>query len=282
MTTLAYLNGRYVDRREALVPVDDRGFLFGDGIYEVTRAWNGALLEAEAHLRRLRCGIDALALDGVPDELPEISRALLRNNGLLTGHALVYWQITRGVATPRTHHYPPADTPLTIYASATTFVPPDAARATGVGTITVPDLRWARCDLKTVNLLPNVMARQKAVATGAWEAIMVRDGAVTEGAATNVFGVIDGILRTHPRSNYILHGVTREIVSELAAGIDLPLREDPLLVDEIPHLTECFLTGTTTDVMPVVTIDGHPVGDGRPGPIAGRLHAALIARWSMG
>ncbi len=282
MTALAYLNGRYVDRRDAVVPVDDRGFLFGDGVYEVTRARDGVLLELERHVRRLRRGIAGLALDFSPDDLPTISQKLLRDNGLTRGDALVYWQITRGAASPRTHQYPPAGTPVTVYANAAAFVVPHAQRGTGVGTITVPDLRWARCDLKTVNLLPNVMAKQKAIAAGAWEAIQLRDGTVTEGAATNVFGVIDGVVHTHPTSNYILPGVTREVVLEVAAEIDVPVQETPLFVDDLPHLSECFLTGTTNDVMPVVSIDGRPVGHGRPGPIAGRLYAALMARWRMG
>jgi D-alanine transaminase len=126
------------------------------------------------------------------------------------------------------------------------------------------------------------LAKQEAVAAGVHEAILVRDGVVMEGAATNVFGVIDGVIRTHPRTNYILAGITREVVLELAAEMGMAVREEPMFVDDIPRLGECFLTGTTNDVMPVVAIDGKPVGDGRPGPIAGRLYSALIARWRVG
>jgi D-alanine transaminase len=138
------------------------------------------------------------------------------------------------------------------------------------------------CDLKTVNLLPNVLAKQKAVAAGVHEALLMRDGVIMEGAATNFFGVIDGMVRTHPKTNNILPGITREVVLELAAELGIAVREEPMLVDDIPRLTESFLTGTTNDVMPVVAIDGRPVGDGRPGPIAGRLYSALMNRWRVG
>jgi D-alanine transaminase len=276
-----YLNGRYVDRDEAVVSVDDRGFVFGDGVYEVTRARDGILLEVDRHVRRLERSLAGLDIAYAPGDLPAISLRLLRDNNLARGEATVYWQVTRGAAA-RTHWFPPAGTPVTVYASATPFTPPHDKRATGVGTILVPDQRWARCDLKTVNLLPNVLAKQKAVAAGMHEALLVRDGVVMEGAATNFFGVIDGVVRTYARSNYILPGITREVVLELAEELGIAVEQGPIFVDDIPRMSECFITGTTNDVMPVVTIDGRAVGDGRPGPIAGRLYSALIARWRVG
>ncbi|HSY83825.1 MAG TPA: aminotransferase class IV [Gemmatimonadaceae bacterium] len=277
-----YLNGKFVDRGDAVVSVDDRGFVFGDGVYEVTRSRDGVLLEVDRHVRRLERSLAGLDLAYSPADLPAISSRLLRDNGLARGEATVYWQVTRGAASPRTHQFPPVDTPVTVYASASIFTPLHDKRASGVGTILVPDQRWARCDLKTVNLLPNVLAKQKAVAAGMHEAILMRDGVIMEGAATNFFGVIDGVVRTHPTSNYILPGITRAVVLELANELGLAVREEPMFVDDIPRLSESFLTGTTNDVMPVVAIDGRPVGDGRPGPIAGRLYSALIARWRVG
>jgi|SRR5580704_9747070 D-alanine transaminase len=277
-----YLNGKFVDRGDAVVSVDDRGFVFGDGVYEVTRSRDGVLLEVDRHVRRLERSLAGLDLAYTPADLPAISLRLLRDNGLARGEATVYWQVTRGAASPRTHQFPPVGTPVTVYASASTFTPLHDKRASGVGTILLADQRWARCDLKTVNLLPNVLAKQKAVAAGMHEAILMRDGVIMEGAATNFFGVIDGVVRTHPTSNYILPGITRAVVLELAHELDLAVREEPLLVDDIPRLSEGFLTGTTNDVMPVVAIDGKAVGDGRPGPIAGRLYSALIARWRVG
>jgi len=282
MTGTVYVNGQFLDRDEAVVSVDDRGFVFGDGVYEVTRSRDGMLLEVDRHVRRLERSLAGLDLAYSPAELPAISLRLLRDNGLARGEATVYWQVTRGAASPRTHQFPPAGTPVTVLASASPFTALHEKRASGVGTILLPDQRWARCDLKTVNLLPNVLAKQKAVAAGVHEAILMRDGVIMEGAATNFFGVIDGVVRTHPRSNYILPGITREVVLELAHELGLAVREEPMFVDDIPRLSESFLTGTTNDVMPVVAIDGKPVGDGRPGPIAGRLYSALIARWRVG
>src|SRR5579862_8526235 len=266
---VVYLNGAFVDRDEATISVDDRGFVFGDGVYEVTRSRDGVLLEVDRHVRRLERSLAGLDLSFSPADLPSISLRLLRDNGLARGEATVYWQITRGAAAPRTHQFPPAGTPVTVYASASPFAALHDKRATGVGTILLPDQRWARCDLKTVNLLPNVIAKQKAVAAGMHEALLQRDGVIMEGAATNFFGVIDGVIRTHPRTNYILPGITREVVLELADELNMVVREDPMFVDDIARMSECFLTGTTNDVMPVVSIDGRSIGDGRPGPIAG-------------
>jgi D-alanine transaminase len=280
---LVYLNGRYVPRNEAVVSVEDRAFLFGDGVYEVTRTINGTLIEAARHVRRLERGLAGLSLPFTPAQAAEllgVSARLLAENGLMTGESLVYWQVTRGAA-PRLHQFPPAGTPPTVYASAAAFTPPHAKRGTGVAAITHPDIRWARCDLKTVNLLPNVLAKQAAVAAGAYEAMLIRDGVVTEGSSTNIFGVLDGVIRTTPRTNYILPGITREVVLELAHREKLPVREEPIIVDDLPRLSEVFLTGTTNDVMPVVTIDGRPVGNGRPGPIAGRLYAVLAAHFGV-
>jgi D-alanine transaminase len=282
MSAIVYLNGAFVDRADAKISVDDRGFVFGDGVYEVTRTRDGVLLEVDRHVRRLQRSLAGIDLSHPLGDLIDVSRRLLRDNGLARGEATVYWQVTRGAAAPRTHWFPPAGTPVTVFASASPLAPLHEKRATGVGTILVPDQRWARCDLKTVNLLPNVLAKQKAVAAGAHEAILQRDGVIMEGAATNVFGVLDGVVRTHPRSNYILPGITREVVLELAAALGMVVQQEPMFVDDIPRLSECFLTGTTNDVMPVVAIDGRPVGDGRPGPIAGRLYSALIARWHVG
>jgi D-alanine transaminase len=281
MSGIVYLNGAFVDRADAKVSVDDRGFVFGDGVYEVTRSLNGVLLEGDRHLRRLERSLAGLDLSFSPAELPAISLRLLRDNGLARGEAAVYWQITRGAAA-RTHQFPPVGTPVTVYASASPFTALHDKRATGVATIVLPDQRWARCDLKTVNLLPNVIAKQKAVAAGVHEALLMRDGVIMEGSATNFFGVIDGVIRTHPTTNYILPGITREVVLELAHEMGMTVHERPMFVDDLPKMTESFLTGTTNDVMPVVSIDGRMIGDGKPGPIAGRLYSALMARWHMG
>ncbi|HWZ58494.1 MAG TPA: aminotransferase class IV [Gemmatimonadaceae bacterium] len=283
MPDIVYLNGQYIPRAEARVSVEDRAFLFGDGVYEVTRTVRGACIEPARHMRRLERGVAALQLPFPPAEahaLLGISTRLLAECELTDGEALVYWQVTRGAAT-RTHQFPPATTPPTVYVSAAPFSPPHSYRGTGVAAITVPDQRWARCDLKTVNLLPNVLAKQAAISAGAYEALLVRDGVVAEGSSTNLFGVIDGQVYTSPRTNYILPGVTREVVIELAPRVGLTVREEPMFTTDIPRLTELFVTGTTNDVMPVVTLDGRPVGDGRPGPVAARLYAALADHFGL-
>jgi len=147
-----------------------------------------------------------------------------------------------------------------------------------VSAVTYPDYRWSRCDLKTVNLLPAVMAKQNAADHGAFESIFVRGAVLTEGSHTNVFGVVDGVLRTYPNSNYVLPGITRDVVVELAHELGVPMSETPIYVHEVPRLSELFLTGTTSDVMPIVQLDGAVVGSGRPGPVATQLHAALAQR----
>jgi D-alanine transaminase len=276
-----YLDGEFIPKEEARVPVEDRGFVFGDGVYEVTRAVDGRLFAEDAHWARLQRGLRELKIE-VGDHLGrerlrQVSERLLDENGLTEGHATVYLQITRGAAV-RTHWFPPEGTPATIYASAARFEIPTAARERGASAITLPDVRWARCDIKTVNLLPNVLAKQAAHQAGAFEALLLRDGAVTEGSSSNAFGVLDGEIRTYPKSNYILPGVTRDIVIDLARELGFTVRESPFHFQDLPRLQELFFTGTTTDVQPAVELDGRPVGTGQPGPIARALLSALMER----
>ena len=278
---LVYLNGAFVPKAEAHLPVDDRGFLFGDGVYEVTRAVDGRLFEVERHLERLRNGAAALALpltEATVAELPAIWERLLAANGLTVGEAMVYLQVTRGAA-PRTHQFPPAGTPPTIFASASALLPPDAVRARGAAIITQPDIRWARCEIKSVNLLPNVLAKQAAAEAGAFEAVFVReDGTVTEGAQTTAFAVVDGVLRTHPLTPRILPSVTRAVVLELARELGIPAREEAFDRAALLAAEEAFVASTTADVMPVVRVDGMAIGDGAPGPVSRALADAIAAR----
>ena len=276
-----YLNGEFLPPERAFVSVNDRGFLFGDGIYEVWRLVEGKLFERTRHQARLEHGVRELRL-GAPDEarperLAEIAARLIAENELTTGQGTLYLEITRGVA-PRTHHFPPAGTRPTVYAFARRFVPPEEQRRDGVAAITAPDVRWSRCDVKTVQLLPNVLASEQAHARGALEALFIRDGVLTEGTHANAFVVIDGVLRTHPLGPHILPGVTRDVVLELARSLGVAVREEPVTVDELARADELFVTGTTTDVTPVVRLDDRPVGSGVPGGVARRLYAALCER----
>jgi D-alanine transaminase len=278
---LVYLNGSYVPSDRAQLSALDRGFVFGDGVYEVWRVVNGRLFEAERHRDRLERGLRELRIgppDGADaDGLRTIAERLLHENGLLEGHATFYVEVTRGTA-PRTHQFPPTGTRPTIFAYTARFKPIDHDRRNGVRAITRPDIRWLRCDIKTVQLLPNVLAKQAAVEAGAFEAIFIRDGVATEGTHSNLFAVLDGVLRTHPANNLILPGVTRDIVLDLAREQGIPAREEPVREGELRKCEELFFTGTTTDVLPVVRVDDFVVGNGKPGRIAGVLYDALVAR----
>jgi D-alanine transaminase len=283
MTTV-YLNGEYLARERAVVPVDDRGFVFGDGIYEGVRAIEGRLFEWEAHAARMRNGLAGLRIELGAErmaELPGICDRLLRDNGLTDGEAFVYLAVTRGAA-PRTHHFPPAPTPPTVFVSATKLFPRRELRQHGGKAITFEDMRWARCDWKTLNLLGSVLARQAAAKAGAYEAILVRDGMVTEGAASTVFVVLDGVVRTHPLTRRILPGVTRGVVLACASELQLSVREQAVTEAELRRAQEIFLCGTQTDVTPVVMLDGTPVAAGTPGPITAALRSALDARLYAG
>jgi D-alanine transaminase len=278
---IVYLNGAYIPREEAKVSVEDRGFLFGDGVYEVIRARDGGLFTADEHLARLQEGMRALEIDAgraaSVRTLRSVGEELLDRNDRTEGDATIYVQVTRGAA-PRAHAYPGAGCQPTVYLSTARFAHPPGLHDSGAGAITLPDLRWTRCNLKTVNLLPNVMAKQRAVEAGAFEAMLIRDGVITEGASTNVFGVIDGRLRTYPASHYILGGITRTVILDMAREMGIPVEEQGIRVEEIPRLEELFATGTTTDVMPLVRVDGRQVGSGKPGDITRRLQVGLAER----
>ena len=280
---LVYLNGRFLESSEAAISALDRGFIFGDGVYEVWRVVRGQLFEAARHQQRLERGLRELRItrpvDGTLERITAIGERLLKDNGLASGEATLYVEITRGSA-PRTHNFPLPGTAPTMFAMASAFAPSET-RFSGTKVITQPDVRWLRCDLKTVQLLPNVLARQAATEAGASEAIFVRDGVITEGTHTTAFGVIDGVLRTHPANHLVLPGVTREIVIESARAHGIEVREQAIGIDELARATELFLTGTTTDVTPVVSLDGRAVGGGAPGPIARVLLDRLLERMGV-
>jgi len=282
---IVYVNGSFVPRAEARVSVEDRGFVFGDGVYEVLRAINGRLFATRFHNDRLRRSLEGIRISlrgsDTPERFVEIGKQLLKENGLLQGEATIYMQVTRGAAT-RVHTFPAADVAPTVYISVARFTPYRDLSASGASAISHPDLRWGRCDLKTLNLLPNVLASQAAKEKGAFEAMLIRDGVVTEGAKTNFFGVVQGALRTHPCDSHILPGITRSVLRDLAREVNVDLEETPIRADEIPKLTELFLTGTTTDVMPIVTLDDKPVGKGKPGELTRKLQRVLAESLASG
>ncbi len=285
MSDIVYVNGSFLPRAEARVSVEDRGFVFGDGVYEVLRAINGRFFASRFHNERLERSLDgvriSLARGDSPARFVDIGTQLLKQNNLLQGEATLYMQVTRG-ATTRAHYFPPPEITPTIYISVARFTPYTDLAESGASVITHPDLRWGRCDLKTLNLLPNVLASQTAKERGAFEAMLIRDGVVTEGAKTNFFGVLNGSLRTHPCDSHILPGITRSVLRDLARDLGIELDETPIRASEIPKLSELFLTGTTTDVMPVVRLDDKPVGKGRPGELTRKLQRVLTESLASG
>lgn len=279
-----YLNGQYLKAEDARISVLDRGFIFGDGVYEVWRVVEGKLFEHARHDRRLRRGLKTIEIS-VPekeiDGLSNVAERLLRENDLTRGEGIFYLEITRGAA-PRTHAYPPAGTKPTVFAMVSRFEVPHALRETGAKAITEPDVRWLRCDVKTIQLLPNCMAKQKAQLAGALEAIFIRDGLVTEGTHTSVLGVKDGELLTHPLGPLILPSVTRELILEIAREQRVKVREEAFTERELFALDELFVSGTTTDVTPIVEVDGRRIGSGKPGPVSKALYASLQSRLYAG
>jgi len=281
---IVYLNGEYRKAEDAKISVLDRGFIFGDGVYEVWRVIEGKLFEHARHDRRLKRGLKALEIafaDTDVEALAGVALRLLKDNDLLHGEGTFYVEITRGAA-PRTHAFPPAGTKPTVLAMVSKFEVPHALREAGAKGITDADVRWLRCDVKTVQLLPNCMSKQKAQAAGALEAIYVRDGIVTEGTHTSVLGVKNGTLMTHPLGPLILPSVTREVVLEVAREQKVPVREQPFSKDEMFAFDELFVSGTTTDVTPIVELDGKRIGSGKPGPVSKQLYAGLQARLYAG
>ncbi|TVP56262.1 MAG: D-amino acid aminotransferase [Gemmatimonadales bacterium] len=263
-----YLNGAFIPRSEAMIPVEDRGFLFADGLYEVTPFYGGRPLRMDGHLRRLTRGLGALRIDFDVEPLPAIHQELLERCGLQDHTmSMVYLQITRGVA-PRSHAFPDPPARPTVFAYAKAFERPAVERwMRGFNAVTVPDRRWTRCDLKTIQLLPSVLAQEEARQAGATDALMVRDGLALEGAHNNVFAVFGDVVATHPASNQILPGITREVVLEVARARGVPVEERTIPVAELACASEIFFTGTTTEIRPTVELDGQPVGEGRVGPV---------------
>ena len=276
---LVYLNNEYIDHASATVSVDDRGFLFADGVYEVARVYDGKIFLMEPHMQRMRHGLQELRIrDYMIDEIPAIAERLLDENGLRTGDATVYVQITRGAAA-RAHAFPPPETTPTLYVIAKPFKQhPASYFSDGVATVTVPDMRWSRCDIKSIALLPNVLANQQAKDQGAFEALFVREDAIIEGSHSTLFGVVNGDLVTSTMCGYILGGITRKLIMERAPELGIRVREAPILLSDFDRIDELFLSGTTTEVMPISKVDNKLIRDGKPGPVTRKLQEAF-ARW---
>ncbi len=278
MSRIVYVNGEYLPEGEAKVSVFDRGFLFADGVYEVTSVLDGRLIDFEGHARRLERSLSELdmAAPVTMDELLEIHRELLRRNELVEG--MVYLQVTRGAAADRDFAFPdPEAVPssLVLFSQAKSLVANPAAKA-GIKVISIDDQRWTRRDIKTVQLLYPSLGKMMAKAAGADDAWMVEDGQVTEGTSNNAYIVKDGRIITRQLGHEILHGITRAAVLRFAREAQMQVEERAFTIDEAQSADEAFITSASTFVLPVVDIDGVALGGGRPGGVATRLREIYI------
>ncbi len=266
-----YLNGEFLPLAEAKISVLDRGFIFGDGVYEVIPCYGRRPFRLAEHLTRLQHSLDAIKLTN-PLNAAEWEKLLLQ---LITRcdaeDQSLYLQITRGTAS-RDHGFP-ANTPPTVFAMSNPLKPPaPALLERGASAITLDDIRWRYCHIKAISLLPNVLLRQQALEADADEAILLRDGGATEGAASNLFIVRNGTLITPPKDNRLLPGITRDLVLELAEAANIPCREQGIPEAELRSADEIWLTSSTKEILPVTRLDSAPVGDGVPGPLWQQMH----------
>jgi D-alanine transaminase len=269
---MIYLNGEFMPLAQAQVSVMDRGFLFGDGAYEVVPVYSRRPFRLEEHLKRLQATLDGLRLPNphTLDEWAALIRELIARNE--PDDQSIYLQVTRGADSKRNHAFPKSVAPTVFIMSEPLMTPPAEQRETGICALTAADFRWLRCDLKTVALLANCLLRQQAVEAGCVETILFRDGFLTEGAASNIFVVRDGVLLAPPKSHLMLSGITYDVVLELAAGHAMPHAVREILEDEVRRADELWLTSSTKEVLPITLLDGKPVGDGRPGPAFARMY----------
>lgn len=272
MTTV-YLNGVFLPIDQACVPVLDRGFLFGDGVYEVIPVYGGTLFRLEQHLQRLDHSLAGVRIVNPMsrtlwrDTLDEL---IERNGG---GDQSIYFQVTRGAAPKRDHAFP-ANVLPTVFMMSTPLAPLPADMAvSGISAVTLADIRWQKCDIKAITLLPNVLLRQEAIDKGAAEAILLRDGLAVEGAASNLFIVKDGAVITPPKGPQLLPGITRDLILELAAAHQVPHRETVITEAALRAADEIWLTSSTKEIMPVTRLDGQTVSGGKPGPVWAKLIA---------
>ncbi|MGP4073470.1 D-amino-acid transaminase [Piscibacillus sp. B03] len=269
------LNENFVDRTECLIDIEDRANQFGDGVYEVIRVYDGEFFLLHDHLRRLTYSLEEAKIDYDirHHKLAEQLQKLMDMNEFKEGG--IYLQISRG-ASPRSHPFP-ADTKPTLIAYPIPVSRPTESQEQGINAILHEDIRWLRCDIKSLNLLGNVMAKQTALDAGAKEAIFYRDyDHITEGSSTNVFIVKDGVVKTHPANHFILNGITRLYIFYLAEQLQIPIVEEVYSIEELKHADEVFISSTTSEVISVTNIDDVQIGNGKPGPIAQKFLDAFF------
>jgi D-alanine transaminase len=268
---MIYLNGEWMPIEQAKIPVLDRGFIFGDGVYEVIPSYSGHPFRLREHLARLQSSLAGIRIDNPYslDKWEQLAREMIARN---TGEdQYVYLQVTRGVA-PRDHAFPKGVKPTVFMMSNPLTTPPQELRDTGVNAVSVADNRWQRCDIKATSLLANCLLRQAAVDQGAAEAVLFRDGKLTEGSSSNIFAVKGSVILSPPKSNFILPGITYDVVIELARANKLPLEVRQVSEAEVRVADELWLTSSTKEVLAITTLDGKAVGSGKPGPVCARMY----------
>lgn len=270
-------NDQIVTRDEVVISQEDRGYQLGDGVYEVVKVYDGKFFTAKEHIDRLYASADKinLVIPYTKDVLHKLLHDLVEKNELGTGH--VYFQVTRGVA-PRNHIYPEPAVEAVLTANVTENPRPMANFENGVRVIVQEDIRWLRCDIKSISLLGAAMLKQKAHQAGCYEAILHRDGVVTECSSSNVLAIKDGVLYTHPATNLILNGITRQVILACADEIGLPVKEEAFRVEDIATMDELIVSSTTSEVTPIVEVDGVAVNGGTVGPWTRKLQQAFNAK----
>ena len=264
------LNGEFINREDAKIDIEDRGYQFGDGVYEVIRVYNGKMFTSTEHLQRLIDSGKKIMMD-IPytvDGMKEMLLKLIEKNQLHDG--TIYMQVTRGIST-RNHAFPSKDVQPTLTAYTNEVKRPEENMKSGVKTVLNDDIRWLLCDIKSLNLIGNVLAKQKAVDAGCYEVIQHRNGTVTEGSSSNVVMIKEGTVVTHPADNFILNGITRQVILKVCANNDIPVEERTFTLEELNQADEVFVSGTTTEITPVIEIEGSKVGTGTPGPVTRKL-----------
>ncbi|WP_445506343.1 D-amino-acid transaminase [Niallia sp. 03190] len=264
------MNGVFIPREEAKVDIEDRGYQFGDGIYEVIRVYNGKMFTAKEHFERLQASCEKIniPISFTVDNLTVLLEELIKRNALHNG--IIYMQFTRGTS-PRNHAFPTKEIAPTFVAYTKELNRPVTNLSNGVTAITVEDIRWFRCDIKSLNLLGNIMAKQKAAEAGCFESIQYRDLTVTEGSSSNIWVVKDQVIRTHEANQYILNGITRQKIVEICQKQGMEVKEEAFSIEDLIDADEVFLSSTTSEVTPIITINNVPVATGEVGEITRRL-----------
>lgn len=271
MAQTVYLNGKFLPIEEAAVPVLDRGFIFGDGVYEMIPVYSRHAFRLQEHIRRLEQSLAALRIENPhpAHEWEALLLALIEKNA--GEDQSLYLQVTRGPA-PRDHAFPQTSVPTVFMMSNPLIVSTREQYEHGIAAISTRDIRWDRCDIKAISLLPNVLMRQMAVDAGAVEAVMFRDGILTEGAASNILAVEAGVILAPPKDQHMLPGITYDLILELAEANAIPVEIGYLEEARIRAADELWITSSTKEVLAIVTLDGHPIGNGQPGPMFRRMY----------